>query len=150
MLFDHAEQYIEPELLEDFRSLIKTPSTGFRHGAKDLDAVVELPSKLTETLMLSAIEKYVEITKRPTPKMLLLRTWIMIHHHLLTPEGEQVLDAPAVRERFPAYDRDGFRKAFYPTCEKAARQYAAATAHGDHLREIWQQLFPKQTAGKGQ
>jgi hypothetical protein len=57
MLFDQAEQYIEPELLGDFRILIKTPSTGFKHGAKDLDTLVELPWRLTEILMLSAIEK---------------------------------------------------------------------------------------------
>jgi hypothetical protein len=143
MFFDHAEQYVKPELLEEYRSLMKTPSTGFKHGAKDLDSVVELPWHLNEMLMFSAIEKYTELTKRPTPKMLLLRAWIAVHHHLFTTEGEQMFDAPAIRKRFPAYDREGFRKAFYPAFEKTARVAAAAAAQGDILPEIWKQLFPK-------
>jgi len=149
MFFDHAEQYIKPELLEDYRRLIKTPSIGSKHGAKDLNAVVELPWHLNEMLMFSAIEKYTELTKRPTPKMLLLRAWIAIHLHLFTAEGEQMFDAPAIRKRFPAYDREGFRKALYPGFEKTAREAAAAAPQADILPEIWQQMFPKLPSEKG-
>jgi hypothetical protein len=149
MFFDRIEEGVNPELLEDYRTLIKTPSIGFKHGAKDLDAVVELPWRLTEMLLFSAIDKYQELTKRPTPKMLLLRSWIGVHLHLFTAESEQMFAAPAIRERFPAYDREGFRKAFYPTFEKGAQQVAAAAPQSDILPEIWQQMFPKQTAEKG-
>jgi len=116
MLFDHIEEYIKPELLEDYRILIKTPFIGFKHGSKDLDTIIELPSGITEILIISAIEKYQEITKRTTPKMLLLRMWIGIHHHLLKVELEQDVDAPTVRENFPAYAREEFRKAYCPIC----------------------------------
>jgi hypothetical protein len=139
---------VNPELLEDYRSLMKTPSRGSKHGTKDLNAVVELPWHLNEILMFSAIEKYQELTKRPTPKMLLLRTWIAVHLHLFTAEGEQMVDAPAIRKRFPAYDRDGFRKAYYPTCEEGARQAVAAAPEAEILPVIWQQMFPKQSAEK--
>jgi hypothetical protein len=81
MLFDQPERYIPPEYLEDYRTLQKSPFIGFKHGAKDLDTVVELPWKLTDMLIFSAIGKYAEITKRPTPKMLLLRTWLVVQHH---------------------------------------------------------------------
>lgn len=97
MFFDRVEQYIKPELLEDFRSLMKTPSSGFKHGAKDLTTVVELP---------------------------------------------------AIRQRFPAYDREGFRKAFYSGFEKTAREAIAAALQGDILPDIWQQMFPKQPTEK--
>ena len=150
MFFDHAEQYIKPELLEEFRSLIKAPSIGFKHGAKDLDTQVELPWHLNEMLMFSAIEKYIELTKRPTAKMLLLRAWIAVHLQLFTAEGEQMFDFPAIRKQFPAYDREGFRKALYTDFEKTARQAAAAAPEADILPEIWQQMFPKQPAEKGQ
>jgi hypothetical protein len=148
MFFDRVEQYIKPELLEDFRSLMKTPSIGFKHGAKDLTTVVELPLNITEILMLSAIEKYIELTKRPTPKMLLLRAWIAVHLRLFTAEGEQMFAFPAIRQRFPAYDREGFRKAFYSGFEKTAREAIAAAPQGDILPDIWQQMFPKQPTEK--
>jgi len=149
MFFDQAEQHVKPEMLEEYRSLMKTPSTGSKHGAKDLNAMVELPWHLNEMLMFSAIEKYQELTKRPTPKMLLLRIWIAVHLRLFTAEGEQMFDVPAIRKEFPAYDREGFRKAFYPTCEEGAGQAALAAPQADILPEIWQQMFPKQPAEKG-
>jgi len=122
----------------------------FKHGANDLDAVVELPWRLTEMLMFSAIEKYQELTKRPTPKKLLLRAWIAIDLQLFTTEGEQMFGIPAIRERFPTYDRDGFQKAFYPNCEDGARQAALAAPQSKILPAIWQQMFPKQPAEKWQ
>jgi len=99
--------------------------------------------------MLSAIEKYIELTKRPTPKMLLLRGWIAVHLRLFTAEGEQMFAFPIIPQRFPAYDREGFRKAFYPTCEETARQAAVAAPQADILPEIWQQMFPKLPDEKG-
>jgi hypothetical protein len=51
--------------------------------------------------------------------------------------------APAICKRFPACDREGFRKAFYPTFKKGAQQAAAATPQADILPEIWQQLVSK-------
>jgi len=144
MSFDHAEQHVKPELLEEYRSLIKTPSIGFKHGSKDLDVVVELPWHLTEMLMFSAIEKYRELTKRLTPKMLLLRTWIAIDLQLFTTEDEQMFDIPAIRKRFPAYAREEFRNMF----ERTAREAAAAAPQGDILPEIWQQIFPEQPTEK--
>ena len=81
--------------------------------------------------------------------MLLLRAWIPVHLQLFTAESEQMFAAPAIRKRFPAYDREGFRKAFYPTFEKAAREAATAAPQGDILPEIWEQLVSKQLTEKG-
>lgn len=118
MLFDEVEALIKRELLDDYRELISRPYINFKHGAKNLDTMVELPDRLTETLLLSAIEKYQEVTKCPTAKMLLLRNWLYVQHHLLTPEGEVHFHAPALRKRFPIYARKEYRRAYYPAFVK--------------------------------
>jgi hypothetical protein len=70
-------------------------------------------------LIISAIEKYDELTKSPTAKMRILRTWILIQQRMLTAKGEQTYDADAIRKRFSPLDREEFRKAYYPLFKQA-------------------------------
>jgi hypothetical protein len=42
LLIEAAELGIKSEYVEEYRHLLKTPFLGFKHGAKDVDAVIEL------------------------------------------------------------------------------------------------------------
>jgi hypothetical protein len=119
MLSKEMGKAIKPEYVDDFRNLVKSPYEGFKHGKADLNAVVELPVRLTEILIISTIEKYKELTKLPTAKMLLLRTWILVQERMLTDEGEQLFKAESLRKRFLPWERGAFKETAYPILKNA-------------------------------
>jgi hypothetical protein len=119
MLFDHSEKLLPEGIWAEFREFLKQPYIGFKHGSKDLNGTIELPARLTEVLLISAIEKFGEINGRLTGKMLLLRNWLLVHERVLTPDGEREFDAKSIRERYPPYARELFRKELLKVYDRA-------------------------------
>lgn len=71
---------IKKEMQKEYISIINEAENFFKHASKDPGALLNFKPELTETLLLDAVEMYMQLTNEKPEDMSIYRVWFLLNH----------------------------------------------------------------------